>query len=173
MKMKCTNTKYGIVGCPSLAAFTIIVIIFIISSCSKSDTFSKEETPYHHNVLNDIYIAMAYNPDSALSMINDFSDSTDLKILKKAEFHEYNVLLAEARYKCNLENINDFELNEAVTFFDSIAELYPTDKEMLLQERGLILFTFLNFSLHILDRSVRMSVLRKKSFLCILTIIFP
>ena len=132
MKMKCTNTKYGIVGCPSLAAFTIIVIIFIISSCSKSDTFSKEETPYHHNVLNDIYIAMAYNPDSALSMINDFSDSTDLKILKKAEFHEYNVLLAEARYKCNLENINDFELNEAVTFFDSIAELYPTDKEMLL-----------------------------------------
>ncbi len=130
--MKTENEKSKTIGCQSLTLFILIVVNFITSSCSKSNTFSKEETPYHYNVLSNIYEAMAYNADSALSMINDFSDTTDLNILKKAEFYEYHILLAEARYKCNLENINEIELNEAVTFFNGIVELYPSDKEMLL-----------------------------------------
>lgn len=132
MKMKRENRKHMIVRSLSTVAITIIVFIFFLSSCSKSNTFSEEETPFHYNALREIYATMTHNADSALSMINDFGNTTDLNILKKAEFYEYHILLAEARYKCNFENINEIELKEAVSFFNSIAELYPTDKEMLL-----------------------------------------
>ena len=112
--------------------FMMMFVILTSSSCSKNDIFSEKETPFHYNALRDIYVAITHNPDSALSMINDFGNSTDLKILKKAELYEYHTLLAEARYKCNLNNINEIELSKAVMFFDSIIKIHPNNNEILL-----------------------------------------
>lgn len=112
--------------------FMMMFVILTSSSCSKNDIFSEKETPFHYNALRDIYVAITHNPDSALSMINDFGNSTDLMILKKAELYEYHTLLAEARYKCNLNNINEIELNKAVMFFDSIIKIHPNNNEILL-----------------------------------------
>lgn len=130
MKTLYENIELRIVEC--CLFFMMMFVILTSSSCSKNDIFSEKETPFHYNALRDIYVAITHNPDSALSMINDFGNSTDLKILKKAELYEYHTLLAEARYKCNLNNINEIELSKAVMFFDSIIKIHPNNNEILL-----------------------------------------
>lgn len=130
MKTVYENIELRIVECSLF--FMMMFVILTSSSCSKNDIFSEKETPFHYNALRDIYVAITHNPDSALSMINDFGNSTDLKILKKAELYEYHTLLAEARYKCNLNNINEIELSKAVMFFDSIIKIHPNNNEILL-----------------------------------------
>lgn len=130
MKTVYENIELRIVEC--CLFFMMMFVILTSSSCSKNDIFSEKETPFHYNALRDIYVAITHNPDSALSMINDFGNSTDLKILKKAELYEYHTLLAEARYKCNLNNINEIELSKAVMFFDSIIKIHPNNNEILL-----------------------------------------
>ena len=130
MKTVYENIELRIVECSLF--FMMMFVILTSSSCSKNDIFSEKETPFHYNALRDIYVAITHNPDSALSMINDFGNSTDLKILKKAELYEYHTLLAEARYKCNLNNINEIELSKAVMFFDSLIKIHPNNNEILL-----------------------------------------
>lgn len=130
MKTVYENIELRIVECSLF--FMMMFVILTSLSCSKNDIFSEKETPFHYNTLRDIYVAITHNPDSALSMINDFGNSTDLKILKKAELYEYHTLLAEARYKCNLNNINEIELSKAVMFFDSIIKIHPNNNEILL-----------------------------------------
>lgn len=130
MKTVYENIELRIVECSLF--FMMMFVILTSSSCSKNDIFSEKETPFHYNALRDIYVAITHNPDSALSMINDFGNSTDLMILKKAELYEYHTLLAEARYKCNLNNINEIELSKAVMFFDSIIKIHPNNNEILL-----------------------------------------
>ncbi len=130
MKTVYENIELRIVECSLF--FMMMFVILTSSSCSKNDIFSEKETPFHYNALRGIYVAITHNPDSALSMINDFGNSTDLMILKKAELYEYHTLLAEARYKCNLNNINEIELSKAVMFFDSIIKIHPNNNEILL-----------------------------------------
>lgn len=136
MKLKIENGKLKIINGLSstiIVAISIIIVIAIFSfSCYRNNVFSEKNTPYHYNELSAIYNAMAHNADSALLMINDFTNNVDLKKLKNSEFYEYHILLAEAKYKCNHKFVNELEINEAVHYLDSLTKSHPKDHELLL-----------------------------------------
>ena len=113
-----------------LLALTILTSV-ILTSCSKFDLFTEETTPYHYDVLKEINININENPELALSMLEDFDKKHDLELLSKTEFYEYNILLSEARYKCNMEHINETTLREAILYLDSLTSLYSNNTDVL------------------------------------------
>ena len=113
--------------------FITLFTTFTLTSCSKFRLFSETEMPYHYGVLRKINKTMSSNPSQALDMLEKLGNSTELMNLKRAEFYEYHVLLAEARYKCDLEHINNTELIEASAYYDSLTNLYPRNKDVLYQ----------------------------------------
>lgn len=129
MNLKTRNGKRKIIYCLSSAIALLAAIVSF--SCSKNTFLSEKNVPYHYNILSDVHNVMAYNPDSALSMINEFGNTVDFNNLKKLEFYEYHILLAEANYKCLLKYVNEFEINEAVYYFDSLTEAHPKNQELL------------------------------------------
>lgn len=129
MKLKIGNAKLKIIYCLSIAT-AILVVIFSVSY-SRHSFLSEKNIPYHYNTLSDIYDVMTFNADSALSMLNEFADTVDFNNLKKLEFYEYQILLAEARYKCRLGYVNEFEIKEAVHYFDSLTNEHPKNPDLL------------------------------------------
>lgn len=95
--------------------------------------FPEDKSPYHYGILKDISDSMKYNPERAFVMLEEFSNSLDFGKLSKTEFYEYHILLSEARYKCDLEYINEIEIYEAISFLDNLRNEYPKNKELLYQ----------------------------------------
>lgn len=112
---------------------TAITTTLCLTSCSKFKLFSETEMPYHFGILNHINKTMSSDPKLALEMLDNFGDSVEMTNLSKAEFYEYHTLLAEARYKCDIQHINNTELIEASAYYDSLTNLYPTNKDVLYQ----------------------------------------
>ena len=115
-----------------------LLIIFLLSnilfsSCKKFNLFSATETPHHYGILKKINDSMTTNPTLALNMLNDFNKSTDINTLSKKDFYEYNILLAEARFKCDSMSINKDILNDAVNYYDSLISVYPKNTDAILQ----------------------------------------
>ena len=116
--------------------YTLTIIIltsFIFSSCTKFNLFSHSTTPYHYGIFKSINDTITLNYNDALSMLNDFSNSKDISNLTKAEWAEYHILLAEARYKCDSSQINKKTLNDIVLYLDSLTAIYPKKTDILLQ----------------------------------------
>jgi cell division protein FtsB len=76
---------------------------------------------------------MTTAPSVALNMLNDFNDKGDIYSLSQKEFYEYNILLAEARYKCDSTITNNKTLNDIVIYFDSLTYIYPKNTDVLFQ----------------------------------------
>lgn len=115
-----------------------LLIIFLLSnilfsSCKKFNLFSATETPHHYGIFKKINDSMTTNPTLALNMLNDFNKSTDINTLSKKDFYEYNILLAEARFKCDSMSINKDILNDAVNYYDSLISVYPKNTDAILQ----------------------------------------
>ncbi len=115
-----------------------LLIIFLLSnilftSCKKFNLFSTTETPHHYGIFKKINDTMTPNPSVALNMLNDFNDKSDIYSLSQKEFYEYNILLAEARYKCDSTITNTKTLNDIVIFFDSLTSIYPKNTDVLFQ----------------------------------------
>lgn len=109
----------------------IITTTFLLSSCSKFKLFSEDATPYHYGILKDINNTMTHNPEQALLMIESFGTNQEYSSLKTSELHEFQILKAEARYKCNLNHDNIIALNEAIMFFDSLTSIYEKNTDIL------------------------------------------
>ena len=110
-----------------------VIIITLLSSYPKFRPFSDDSTPYHYGILRDINDSMTGNPKAALTMIEDFADTTDMNLLKEFEYYEFQILSAEARYKCDLNHNNIIALNDAIIFFDSLTAIYPRNTDILFQ----------------------------------------
>ena len=76
---------------------------------------------------------MTNNPVIALNMLNYFSNSTDINSLSLKDSYEYNILLAEARFKCDSSAVNKETLNDIVNYYDSLTSIYPKNTDVLLQ----------------------------------------
>lgn len=113
-----------------LLILTILTSV-VLTSCSRFNLFTEETTPYHYDILKNVNININDNPEHALSLLEDFYQKYDLELLSKAEYFEYNILLSEARYKCNMEHINESTLREAILYFDSLNTLYPNNTDVL------------------------------------------
>lgn len=115
-----------------------LLIIFLLSnilftSCKKFNLFSTTETPHHYGIFKNINDTMTTAPSVALNMLNDFNDKGDIYSLSQKEFYEYNILLAEARYKCDSTITNNKTLNDIVIYFDSLTYIYPKNTDVLFQ----------------------------------------
>ncbi|MBO5853507.1 MAG: hypothetical protein J6Q61_02090 [Bacteroidales bacterium] len=108
-----------------------IFISILFSSCTKFVFFSETNDTYHYGILKNINDTMTENPQIALDMLNDFSKSDDKNKLSKSEFIEYNILIAEALYKCDSVITNKSTLNDIVIYLDSLTNQHPQNKDLL------------------------------------------
>lgn len=73
-------------------------------------------------------------PEAALDILIDVSDTVDESKLSKPDYYEYQILIAEALYKNDLLQTNDSAVFEAVRYYDSLAQIYPKNVEVILQK---------------------------------------
>lgn len=77
---------------------------------------------------------MACCPDAALDILIGISDTIEESKLSKPDYYEYQILIAEALFKNDFLQTNDSAVFEAVKYYDSLAENYPKNVEVLFQK---------------------------------------
>lgn len=73
-------------------------------------------------------------PDVALNLLIGVSDTVDDQGLSKPDYYEYQILIAEVLYKNYFSQTNDSAIVESVRFYDSLANIYPKNVEVILQK---------------------------------------
>ena len=73
-------------------------------------------------------------PDVALNILIGVSDTVDDQGLSKPDYYEYQILIAEALYKNDFSQTNDSAIVESVRFYDSLANIYPKNVDVLFQK---------------------------------------
>jgi hypothetical protein len=76
-------------------------------------------------VLQQVDSLMQCRPDSALNLLIGIADTLQEDKLTRPDYHEYQILIAEALYKNNFSQSNDSAVAQAAVFYDSVAELMP------------------------------------------------
>lgn len=73
-------------------------------------------------------------PEAALNILISVSDTVDEQGLSKPDYYEYQILIAEALYKNDFSQTNDSAIVESVRFYDSLANIYPKNVDVLFQK---------------------------------------
>lgn len=111
-----------------------ILLCLLAQSCKRFSLYSETDTPLHYSVLQTISDTMVCRPDISLDILIDASDTVDESKLSKPDYYEYQILIAEALFKNKLMQTNDSAVFEAVRYYDSLAEKYPKNTEVLFQK---------------------------------------
>lgn len=114
------------------AFFTLWCLI--TPSCTKFVLYSESDSPLHFNVLQKIDDTMTCCPSAALDMLLDVSEEIDTLQLSKTDYYEYQILVAEALYKNYYMQSNVPAVLEAVNYYDSLANRYPNNADVLFQK---------------------------------------
>ena len=73
-------------------------------------------------------------PDAALDILIGVADTVDESKLSRPDYYEYQILIAEALYKNDLIQTNNSAVFRAVIYYDSLAQIYPKNVEVLFQK---------------------------------------
>lgn len=112
--------------------YTLPVLLCLIAqSCKRFSLYTEKGTPLHYSVLNTITDTMICCPEAALNILISVSDTVDEQGLSKPDYYEYQILIAEALYKNDFSQTNDSAVIEAVKFYDSLANIYPKNVDVL------------------------------------------
>lgn len=114
-------------------AFSSLLCLFA-HSCKRFSLYTENETPLHYTVLQTINDTMTCCPDVALNILIGVSDTIDEQQLPKPDYYEYQILIAEALYKNIFSQTNDSAIIESVKFYDSLANIYPQNVDVLFQK---------------------------------------
>lgn len=115
--------------------YTLSVLLCLLAqSCKRFSLYSEKGTPLHYSALETITDTMTCCPEVALDILIGVSDTVDESKLSKPDYYEYQILIAEALYKNDLIQTNDSAVFEAVRYYDSIAQIYPKNMEILFQK---------------------------------------
>lgn len=114
-------------------AFSVLLCL-LLQSCRRFSLYTEKETPLHYSVLHTINDTMTCCPDVALNLLIGVSDAVDDQGLSKPDYYEYQILIAEALYKNDFSQTNDSAIVESVRFYDSLANIYPKNVDVLFQK---------------------------------------
>ena len=112
----------------------LFLLCLMMQSCEHFYLYSEKASPFHYVALKNIVDTMACCPDAALDILIDVSNTVDESKLSKPDYYEYQILIAEALYKNDLIQTNDSAVFEAVRYYDSLAQIYPKNVEVILQK---------------------------------------
>ncbi len=110
-----------------LISFSISILF---SSCNNFELYSETDI-YHYGILKNVNDTMTQNPEAALKILKDFRKSNNLNKLSKSESIEYEILFAEALYKCDSVITNKTTLNDIAFYLDSLTNHHPQNKDLL------------------------------------------
>lgn len=114
-------------------AFSVLLCL-LLQSCRRFSLYTEKETPLHYSVLHTINDTMMCCPDVALNLLIGVSDTVDDQGLSKPDYYEYQILIAEVLYKNYFSQTNDSAIVESVRFYDSLANIYPKNVDVLFQK---------------------------------------
>lgn len=111
-----------------------MLLCLLAQSCNRFSIYSKKVTPLHYSVLKTITDTMTCCPDAALDILIGVADTVDESKLSRPDYYEYQILIAEALYKNDLIQTNNSAVFRAVIYYDSLAQIYPKNVEVLFQK---------------------------------------
>ena len=116
--------------CLNVIGIVLLLLLYHFASCnSKTQVPEPEVAEQSRNVegpsheLSAIDSMMWKQPDSALSMLQEFVVSPEAEALDTFDGHYCQVLISELLYKNDYEQTNRKELLQAVAYFDSIMQV--------------------------------------------------
>lgn len=112
----------------------LFLLCLMMQSCEHFYLYSEKASQFHYVSLKSIGDTMTCCPDVALDMLINVSNTVDDSKLSKPDYYEYQILIAEALYKNDFIQTNDSAVFEAVNYYDSLAELYPNNVDVLFQK---------------------------------------
>ena len=108
----------------------LFLSILFFTSCSKINLYSRTETPYHYGILKTINDTITDNPEDAIELLKQLDNAIIKNDFSEQEYHEYQILLAEANYKNYYSQTNYTEITNAHDYFDSLVSAYPRNAEI-------------------------------------------
>ena len=108
----------------------LFLSILFFTSCSKINLYSRTETPYHYGILKTINDTITDNPEDAIELLKQLDNAIIKNDFSVQEYHEYQILLAEANYKNYYSQTNYTEITNAHDYFDSLVSSYPRNAEI-------------------------------------------
>ena len=108
----------------------LFLSILFFTSCSKINLYSRTETPYHYGILKTINDTITDNPEDAIELLKQLDNAIIKNDFSEQEYHEYQILLAEANYKNYYSQTNYTEITNAHDYFDSLVSSYPRNAEI-------------------------------------------
>lgn len=112
----------------------LTLLCLLAQSCKRFSLYSEKDTPFHYSALKAITDTMTCCPNAALGILINVSDTVDESKLSKPDYYEYQILIAEALFKNDLMQTNDLAVFGAVSYYDSLAQIYPENVDVLFQK---------------------------------------
>ncbi len=121
--------QYGLQYLFMKKTFTIFILLLIIlTSCTKThktNVFSTKFEKTRHFLTNKV--------DSALYLLLNIKDSINTYYKDPYLINEYHILYAEAQFKNQIKQENNYEVAQATKFYDSLFNIYKKDKNLSFQ----------------------------------------
>jgi tetratricopeptide (TPR) repeat protein len=121
--------------CSNIIGIVLLLLLYHFASCnSKTQVPEPEVAEQSRNVegpsheLSVIDSMMWKQPDSALSMLQEFVVSPEAEALDTFDGHYCQLLISELLYKNDCEQTNREDLLQAVSYFDSLVCQTPPSK---------------------------------------------
>ena len=116
--------------CLNVIGIVLLLLLYHFASCNSKTQVPEPEVAEHSrsvegpsHELSAIDSMMWKQPDSALSMLQEFVVSPEAEALDTFDGHYCQVLISELLYKNDYEQTNREDLLQAVAYFDSIMQV--------------------------------------------------
>lgn len=109
----------------------LLLLSALLVSCNDK-ALSEREAPHHHSEWKAITQVMDHQPEKAMRMLDSVESREDAAQWSAFDRNEYLLLTVVAQYKNGILSPQSQDLKPVVAFYDSLAMLYPRDKELQL-----------------------------------------
>lgn len=114
--------------------FTIVWLLLGISvffACTRHNpVFTEHDAPRHFKELKMVEALLEANPVAALDSVNALIDMSSQSDFTTLDYNELQLRLVQAQYKTRQLSEQSPDLTPVITFYDSLATLFPTDADL-------------------------------------------
>lgn len=109
----------------------LLLLTALMVSCNDK-VLSERDAPHHYSELKTITQVMDHHPARAMHMLDSVGGREEIAQWSVFDRNEYVLLSVVAQYKNGILSPQSQDLKPVVAFYDSLAKLYPQDKELQL-----------------------------------------
>lgn len=112
-------------------AMVFLLLAMICSACSRAKSpFTPKKAPHHYHALKSVETLLETNPAQALDSVNALKEQAKSTSFTSLDANELKLREIQAQYKNRCLSEASPDLTSVISFYDSLANLYPDDAEV-------------------------------------------